>query len=144
MMLVTVHQGEGLPQVSSMMPHLLVGLRLRLDGLLVRLQPVQQRIHLLLSLDVGILLLCSQLSLKSLHLTRHSVTQLLQMAPAGNLRVKSTCPFAKPGNIVVSPPDTQHSCLSTGSTAAADQAGPVQGVLSSRQTADNMWFAGSP
>ena len=63
MMLVTVHQGKGLPQVSSMMPHLLVGLRLRLDGLLVRLQPVQQRIHLLLSLDVGILLLCSQLSL---------------------------------------------------------------------------------
>ena len=75
--LVTVNQEKVLLQPSSRMPHLLVGLCLCLNGLLVRLQPVQQRIHLLLSLDVGILLLCSQLSFQSLDITCQSVTQLL-------------------------------------------------------------------
>ena len=86
-------------------PHLLVGLCLCLDGLLVRLQPVQQRVHLLLGLGVGILLLCSQLSFQSLEITRQSVTQFLQVGQAGRVAI-SNCPAAKPEDMAVPPADT--------------------------------------
>ena len=97
---------KGVSQLSCKMPHLLVGLRLCLNGVLMRLQPVQQRIHLLLSLDVGILLLCRQLSFQSLKITRQSVTQLLQMGHAGRVGTRF-CPIAQPEDVLVPPADTR-------------------------------------
>ena len=105
-MLATVHQAKGVYQLSGRMPHLLVCLCLCLHGVLMRLQPVQQQIHLLLSLDVGVLLLCRQLSFQSLKITRQSFTQLLQMGQAQRVGI-NICPIAQPENMLVPPADTR-------------------------------------